>query len=89
MFSIDRVTLLRQLVALQGLGMLELLRSRSGTAIEPAARITPRGLRYYLDGKRRFRRDEREIDRWERCFGDMLPFSHLGRFGKEAGPGTR
>jgi hypothetical protein len=84
MFSLDRVTLLRQLAALQGLGLLELMRSRHGSAIEPAARITPRGLRYYLDGKRRFRRDDREIDRWERCFGDILPFSQLGRPGKDA-----
>lgn len=79
MFSIDRVTLLRQLIALQGLGLLELLRSRSGNAIEPAARITPRGLRYVLDGKRRFQRDDLEIDRWERCFGDLLPFGGLPR----------
>lgn len=74
MFSTDRVTLLRQLVALQGLGLLELYRSRTESAISPAARLTPRGWRYYLDGKTRFRREEQEIDRWERRFRDLLPF---------------
>lgn len=76
LFSTDRVSLLRHLVALQGLGMLELLRARSDSAIQPAARITPRGLRYYLDGKTRFRREEQEIDRWERCLRDVLPFGY-------------
>lgn len=74
MFSTDRVTLLRQLGALQALGMLELMRSRNESAIGLAARITPRGLRYYLDGKTSFRREEQEIDRWERRFRDLLPF---------------
>jgi hypothetical protein len=74
MFSTDRVTLLRQLVALQGLGLLELLRYRGEGAISPAARITPRGFRYYLDGITRFRREEQEIDRWESHFRDILPF---------------
>ena len=80
-FSTDRVTLLRQLAALQGLGLLELLRSRNDSAILPAARITPRGLRYYLDGKTRFRREEHEIERWERFFRDLLPFGHALRRG--------
>lgn len=83
MFSTDRSTLLRQLVALQGLGLLELLRSRNESAISLAARITPRGLRYYLESKTRFRREEQEIDRWERCFRDLLPFGPAPRRGEE------
>jgi hypothetical protein len=79
MFSTDRVSLLRHLAALQGLGLLELLRSRNESAIAPAARITPRGLRYYLDGMTRFRREEQEIDRWERLFRDLLPFGFPSR----------
>jgi len=81
-FSTDRLTLLRHVAALQGLGLLELLRYRNENAIGPAARITPRGLRYYLESTTRFRREEQEIDRWERRFGDLLPFGHaFGRTG--------
>jgi DNA-binding transcriptional ArsR family regulator len=76
MFSTDRVTLLRHLATLQGLGLLELLRYRNESAISPAARITPRGMRYYLDGKTRFRREEKEIDTWERWLRDLVPFGH-------------
>jgi hypothetical protein len=82
LFSNDRVTLLRHLAALQGLGFLELLRSRNEEAIAPAARITPRGLRHWLDGKTRFRREEEEIDCWERRFRDLLPFGRYPGLGE-------
>jgi hypothetical protein len=79
-FSSDRLTLSRQVVALQGLGLLELLRQRSGSGIAPAARITPRGLRYYLETRARFRRDDNELETWERRFQNLLPFSPHSRW---------
>ncbi|MFN2432178.1 MAG: hypothetical protein ABR599_05065 [Gemmatimonadota bacterium] len=78
-FSTDRITLTRQLVALQGLGLLEMLRCRSEGGISPAVRITPPGWRYYLDGRPRFRRDDHELETWERRFRDLLPFSSYSR----------